>query len=161
MVRMLVAGLLAACGLVLVTPSTSYACSCAGGTQSDFVDWADVLFTGTLTDIEPPPQRELMSSTDPNTYTFIVHRVFEGEAGLATEVESAMSGASCGLEGMEVGEEYVVFATHHRGALVSGLCSGTGRAGPGLVEQLEQLTGPSRAYPPGLGWLLAALTDLW
>ena len=153
--RMLLGGLLAACGLVLVTPVASQACSCLYGTPRDHVEWADVVFVGALMGTEPPPRRDVMSSSDPNTYTFSVSRVLEGEVDSFADVQSAMSGASCGLEGMKVGREYVVFATHHRGQLVSGLCSGTQRSSPALVEQVAEVTGAGRRPAPDFGALLA------
>ena len=119
------------------------------------------MFTGTLTGIEPPPQREIMSSSDPNTYTFAVDQVFEGEIGAVTEVESAMYGASCGLEGMKTGRAYVVFATHHQGALTTGLCSGTGPVDLDHVETIEQVTGPGRPVGPDISPLIAALLAMF
>jgi len=159
--RLLLAGFLAACGLVLVSPATSYACSCAMADPEAHVEWADVVFTGTLTDIEPPPQREIMSSSDPNTYTFAVDQVFEGEVGAVTEVESAMSGASCGLEGMKAGRDYVVYATDDQGVLATGLCTGTGPVDLEHVETIEQVTGPGRPVAPDLGPLIIAMLSVF
>jgi hypothetical protein len=159
--RLLLAGLLTAVGLVALTPATSYACSCAVADPEAYVDWADVVFTGTLTDVEPPPQHQVMSSMDPNTYTFDVDRVFEGEVGPTAEVQSAMSGASCGLEGMKAGRDYVVYATHHQGALTTGLCTGTGPVDLEHVESIEQVTGPGRTIAPDLAALLAPLLTIF
>ncbi|GAA4374669.1 hypothetical protein [Nocardioides caricicola] len=155
--RLLLAGLLGACGLVLVTPAASQACSCAPGTTRDYVAWADVVFAGALMEVEPPPRRSVMSSSDPNTYSFSVTRSLEGQVGAFAVVESAMSGASCGLEGMQVGREYVVFATYHRGGLVSGLCSGTQEAAPALVERVAGITGAAGRPAPDLGAVLAPI----
>jgi hypothetical protein len=155
--RLLLAGLLAAVGLVALTPSASYACSCAAGTPSVYVDWSDVVFVGTLTAIEPPPQRRIMSSMDPNTYTFEVVQVLDGEVDSTAEVRSAMSGSSCGLERMQVGRDYVVFAGHHQAALVSGLCSGTRPASTAYVERVEQVTGVGAPRAPDLAALVAAV----
>ena len=155
--RLLLAGLVAGCGLVLVTPVASQACSCVPGTPRDHVDWADVVFTGALMTVDPPPRRAVMSSTDPNTYTFSVTRALEGEVGSSAVVESAMSGASCGLEGLAVGREYVVFATRHQGRLSSGLCSGTQEAGPALVERVAEITGAAEPPAPDVAALVAAV----
>jgi hypothetical protein len=156
-VRLVLAGFLAACGLVALTPSTSYACSCVVGAPSDYVEWADAVFVGTLAEMEPPPRRAIMSSSDPNTYTFLVTRVLEGEVDATTTVESAMSGASCGLEGMQVGREYVVFATDDNGVLESGLCGGTRPANPGYVERVEQVTGPAEPSTLDIAALVTAI----
>lgn len=119
------ATVLAALALVVLTPTASYACSCALGSEAQQRAWADVVFDGTLTHVEPPPQREVMSSSDPKTYRFTVHDVTKGRAPLVAEVRSAMLGASCGLEGMRVGATYAVYATRDGDELWSGLCSGT------------------------------------
>ena len=49
--RLLLAGLLTAVGLVALTPSASYACSCVMGTPDDYVEWADAVFVGTLAEV--------------------------------------------------------------------------------------------------------------
>lgn len=159
--RLLIAGVLAACGLVLVTPAASHACSCVSGTPRAHVEWADVVFTGALMEMEPPPRRAVMSSTDPNTYTFSVTRALEGEVDSFAVVESAMSGASCGLEGMKVGREYVVFATHHQGRLISGLCSGTEEANPALVERVAEITDAAPPPPAPAPDIAALLAPVW
>jgi hypothetical protein len=153
--KLLLAGLLTACGLVAITPATSYACSCALGTTAAHVDWSDAIFVGTLTDRVPPPERRIMSSTDPVGYTFAVERVLKGDVDSTVEVESAMSSASCGWEGMELGGEYVVFASDDHGVLESGLCSGSRRSSPRFLAEVVGVTG--RGLPPALdiGSLLA------
>src|SRR5688500_12181274 len=109
--RVALVALLAAAGLVLLTPASPHACSCVGGDVAPYADRADVVFTGTLVEITPPPVRLFMSSGDPATYSFDVERVHQGEVGPSAAVRSAVSGASCGLEGMRRGSRYVVFAT--------------------------------------------------
>jgi hypothetical protein len=96
---------------------------------------ADVVFTGTLVEVTPPPARLSWSSGDPATYSFDVERVHQGDIGPSTEVRSAVSGASCGLEGMQTGSRYVVFATLDDG-LWANLCGGTDLARPGVVRGL-------------------------
>ena len=113
---------------------------------------ADVVFTGTLVEVTPPPARLFWSSGDPATYSFDVERVHQGDIGPSTEVRSAVSGASCGLEGMQTGSRYVVFATLDDG-LWANLCGGTDLARPGVVRRLERAVGPARAPvsdPPAL-----------
>jgi hypothetical protein len=117
---------------------------------SDLVARADVVLRGTL---EAPPSgpRVLRRSDDPVTYRFAVAEVFRGAAPTTTLVSSAASGASCGLEGLEPGREYVVFAQVRGDALEAGLCGGTASAGSGLVADVEQLTGPGQPpVSPGL-----------
>ena len=144
MPRVILAALLGAAGLVLFTPASAHACSCVGGDVATYADRADVVFTGTLVEITPPPNRLFWSSGDPATYSFDVERVHQGEVGPSAEVRSAVSGASCGLEGMQTGSRYVVFATLDDG-LWANLCGGTDLARPGVVRQLDRAVGPARA----------------
>lgn len=142
--RLILAALLCAGGLVLLTPVAAQACSCTGGDVATYAERADVVFAGTLLEITPPPERLFMSSGDPATYSFDVDRVHKGEVGPSAEVRSAVSGASCGLEGLRTGSRYVVFATLEDGLWAS-LCGGTGPVRPGVVRQLENAAGPARA----------------
>ena len=138
--RLLLAALLGGVGLVTLVPSPAMACSCVQAGTGEHVRWADAVFEATVTDIDEPPLRRLMSSTDPRTYHVEVQTVFEGEP--ATEVLSAMSGASCGLEGIAEGERYVFFATTEQDGLWASLCGGTARATGRLVRDVEAVTGP-------------------
>ncbi|MGN6575504.1 MAG: hypothetical protein ACTHKG_07445 [Nocardioides sp.] len=79
--RLLCVSLLAAVSIVVVGAGPSWACSCVGGAASDFVDRADVVLLGTLTEADPPPERAVMSSMDPVTYHVEVARVFKGTSG--------------------------------------------------------------------------------
>ncbi len=132
--------------VVLLPPAPAWACSCAMAGAKQYVKWSDVVFAGTLVEVTPPPAAEVMSSSDPATYEFEVEAVFKGDVGSRTAVDSAVSGASCGLEGMTIGRDYVVYAAMgNRGApnrLGSGLCSGTAPASPRNVASLERVTGP-------------------
>ena len=124
--RLLLGGVLGALSLVVLAASPSFACSCARAGTAEHVDNAVAVFTGTVADKEPPPKRPVMSSMDPVTYTFEVARSFKGDVASPTEVLSAMSGASCGLEGIRTGDRYVVFADQGRGGdLWASLCGGT------------------------------------
>jgi hypothetical protein len=144
--RLALAGVLTALGLVVLTDAPSYACSCVGGTTAQHLRWSDAAFTGTLADIEEPPPSRIISSTDPVTYRFEVDRVFEGDVPAEVEVVSARFGASCGLVGMRVGTEYVVYATAGRDGFESGLCTGTAPVRGPVVDRLAELTlGPARA----------------
>lgn len=66
----------------------------------------------------------LTDSGAPITYTATVQVVFKGEPDNPLVFRSAAHGASCGLEGMAVGREYVFFVR----ASESGLCDGTSPA---------------------------------
>ena len=147
-VRLLLAAVLGALSLVL-TATPSFACSCAVAGTAEYVDGAATVFTGTVIDKEPPPQRPVMSSDDPVTYTFAVERWFKGEQGDPVRVMSSMSGASCGLEGVRAGQRYVVFATESGGGeLWASLCGGTAPWSADLEADVVATTGPGAGAPP-------------
>lgn len=145
--RVLFAAVVAVLSLVVVGAAPSFACSCARGDAADFAGRATVVVSGTVTDVVPPPKQKVMSSMDPATYVVAVDQVLKGEAGATVEVLSPNSGASCGLENVEPGRRYVVFASHQsmEGAdsdhLWANLCGGTGPATPKLLAAVEEVTG--------------------
>ena len=141
MLRALLVSLLVAFGLVALTPAVAQACSCAVVPPAQQAAGADVVFTGTLTDVVPPPRRPVMSSGDPATLRFHVTGVGKGRAAETTEVTTAVSGASCGLGDLAVHREYVVYA-HGSDTLSAGLCDGTGPATPAAVRRAERVVGP-------------------
>lgn len=150
--RTLLAALVAATGLVVLAPAPAFACSCATGDPRQFVKWADVVVVGEITAITPPPDREVVGSADPVAHTVVVDEVLKGDVGETVEITSARYGASCGLEGIEVGREYVVFAAHRdfRGdttdELWANLCGGTAPASGAYVAETVGVTGPG--HPP-------------
>jgi hypothetical protein len=150
--RVLCASLFAALSLVVVGAGPSFACSCVSGDAAEFAGRATVVVSGTVTDVVPPPKAAMMSSMDPATYVVDVDQVFKGEAPSTLEVLSPNSGASCGLEGIEPGRRYVVFASHQSmeghdaDHLWANLCGGTGPATPKLLAAVEAVTGPPSAY---------------
>lgn len=145
--RLLLAGVLGALSLVVLTTSPSFACSCVQASPAEHVDAADVVVLGTVVDRQGPPLRPVMSSGDPATYTVEVERVFKGVVRPTVHVLSADSGASCGLEAEE-GRRYMVFADRTRGELWAGLCGGTATADPQLVAEVEEAAGPPRDPDP-------------
>lgn len=152
LLRLLLASLLAGAGLVLLTQTPASACSCSDGSTEDHVAWADVVFHGTLVEVDQtnPGDPDVVSSGDPTLYTFEVARTFAGDAGDGV-VESARSGASCGLEGMKLDQEYVVFAeTTQDGdpaGLAANLCGGTARATPQLLARVEAAVAADSGAP--------------
>lgn len=148
-VRLLLLALGSVSGLLVLTQVPAAACSCAPAGTAEHVDFSDVVFLGTLAEIEetPPGDDGTIGSGDPVRYSFDVEHTFKGDGGDAV-VESARFGASCGLEGMKIDQTYVVFATEGGDGLEAGLCGGTSRATPKLVEQVEAaLSSPDS--PPG------------
>ena len=144
-IRGLVAALLVGLGVIAFAPTPAYACSCVGGTAPDFVDGADVVVTGTMEERDEPAVGD--SSADPVTYTISVDRVYKGTATPAQAVLTPMSGASCGLENIKLGERYVVFGSYQSlmgepsDDLWATLCGGTDRATPEYVAAVEEAAG--------------------
>ena len=79
------------------------------------------------------------------SYRLAVTDVYRGAAASTTWVGSAAEGASCGLEGLQPGREYVVFAQERAGGLWASLCGGTATADPAVVAELEAAAGPAHA----------------
>jgi hypothetical protein len=118
------------------------------GSTQDHLDGAEVVLTGTLVEIEDPPKRLLVSSTDPVTYTVSVDSVFQGDVGRDVAFTSARSGASCGLEGMDVGLQYLLFLHREGDGLSTSLCSGNVVASHANQAEVAAVTGPPRAPSP-------------
>jgi hypothetical protein len=138
---------------LLVLPSArAWACSCASATPAQWVDRSDVVLRGTLEDVDKPSGPAVLQPSDPSvTYRFAVSEVFRGEAMETTYVSSSAHGASCGLEGLLPGREYVVFAQTRGDTLVAGLCGGTAVADSELVADVQDVTGPGHdPVRPGL-----------
>lgn len=148
LLRVLLAALTGAVALVVLPAAPSSACSCVQGTPQEYVDSADVVVLGTVTDRQGPPLRPVMSSGDPATYTVQVEQVFKGDVPPTAYVLSADSGASCGLEGVEEGGRYVVFADRSGGELWASLCGGTAPADPRLLDEVVAASGPPQAPDP-------------
>lgn len=132
---------------LLVLPATSaWACSCAQMTTAQATGAADVVLLGTLTGTDGPSRLgSVWSSDDPVRYEFSVAEVFKGEAAPTTHVHSAASGASCGIEGLLPGREYVLFTQVKGEQLWVDLCGGSDLAASGFVADVEQITGVGRA----------------
>lgn len=132
-IRLTLAGLLLAGGLVFALPGTAFACSCAPHAPLEkAVEQSDAVFTGTVTASEPPTGGAVQSSAEPITYTFAVDRVVAGDVGSEVEVTTAAMEVSCGIEFRE-GTRYVVFATGSDHNLETNLCTRT--------EQVNATTG--------------------
>jgi hypothetical protein len=147
---------------VFVGPAAqpAHACSCVGWSDEEAFAWADAVFLGELVDYEAPPQRDVMSSTDPATWTFMVTEVYKGDVAATQEIVSAVSGASCGLEIPHTGDFYVFARSENPmveagdGQLVADLCGGTRSIGQGplavadVVPLPPPTTEPPATEPP-------------
>lgn len=145
LIRLVLVVLVCSVMQVVVGAGPALACSCAYAQPRIFVDNADEIVAGTLVRIEDPPQRPITSSADPVHYTVAVDRVYQGDVGAEVEFDSAVSGASCGLEGMVVDRRYIVFLDAHGPSRTASLCGGTAPASHRLESAVERLTGaPTR-----------------
>ncbi len=153
-VRITLTALVLGTGLALLGTAPAFACSCAAQSVARHVDDADVVFAGTLTDADVP--RSVFDGENA-TYTFEVDAVYAGDPAAVTHISTASSGSACGLEGLTVGERYVVFAHAAGDRLSANLCGGTGPATPQLEGTLgdalgapvrPDLTGSQGAGPP-------------
>jgi hypothetical protein len=116
----------------LDTPQRAAACSCVELTDAEAYDFADVVFTGALVEINTP-EGDIVVSNDPERFVFDIDQVYKGVAQTRQSVVTAREGASCGLEIGGPGP-FVVFARLEDDSLTSGavegevyssLCSGT------------------------------------
>ena len=148
-----VLGLLGSLLVVAGAAGPAAACSCVISTPAQQLRGADVVIPGVLVSMQDPPRRRLMSSSDPITYTVAVESTYKGDPRAEVVFTSPMSGASCGLERMEVDRRYTFFLTRVRpgvsrfldlepGDLVGGLCSGTRPSREAVDPDVAELAGP-------------------
>jgi hypothetical protein len=110
----------------VVEPLTVNACSCAGPPNiEDQLNRKTAIFKGKVLSLTKPVNGKIWSSADPVKAQFEVKTVWKGELSSQTTVYTALSSASCGYEGFEVNEEYIVFAYGDPDRLETGLCEGT------------------------------------
>lgn len=144
-------GLLAGAVLAVGSAGPAGACSCVETSDDEAFAAAAVVFAGVVTGRQDPPPAQVQSSADPATWSFAVSTVYKGDVLEGQQVQSAMSGASCGLE-LRVGGEYLVFADR-QGPLTGNLCNGTRELANAAVPESfgpgEAPTSEEEAGPPG------------
>ncbi|MCM3781957.1 hypothetical protein M3231_03130 [Neobacillus mesonae] len=129
----------------MVAPLTVKACSCAEPPSiEDQMKGKTAIFTGKLLSLTKPVEAKIMSSADPVKALFEVKTVWKGELNSQTTVYTAMNSASCGYEGFEVNEEFIVFAYGKLDRLETGLCEGT----KNLESAQEELKNLGTGYKP-------------
>lgn len=82
------------------------------------------------------------------TYTVDVADIYKGDVGEEATVSTPAKAKDCGLPDLAVGAEYVVFGTADGDQFTTTADSGTARATPAHVAQVEQLLGPPRSPTP-------------
>lgn len=134
--------------MVFAQAGSALACSCAFTALNDQVGTADVVATGTLTDVRDPFGGPVVSSTDPIRYVVDVDRVYKGTPHSRIVFRSARLGASCGLEGMHVDRRYMFLLQRDSGGhLSANLCGGTRLVNGGVESNVTRVTGPPEAPP--------------
>nr|WP_186812011.1 hypothetical protein [Paenibacillus xylanexedens] len=96
------------------------------------------IFTGKLLSLTKPVEAKIWSSAEPVKALFEVKMVWKGELNSQTTVYTALSSESCGYEGFEVNEEFIVFAIGKLDRLETGLCEGS-KNFESAQEELKEL----------------------
>lgn len=122
------------------------ACSCADLSTAEAGKLADLVASGTVTTVQRGPGS---SSGERVFYTLAVDKSFKGEAWQTTTVTSAASGASCGVQGIDEGDDIVLFASESPGGWTTTLCDGTAPASPALLQEVEKALGAGKAPQEG------------
>jgi hypothetical protein len=151
--RPLLAGLVVAGGSVLALPGTAHACSCVPADPRQLVDRADAVVWAEVRDVRSPAD-----GTGQAHYLLDVETVYKGEVTERVQVDSAASGAACGLEDIRADRRYVFFLRGAGSRYTADLCGGTGRA----VDRAElrslagtaepEAGGPTRLPPSPYSW---------
>lgn len=129
--RGLLSVLAAAAGLVVAAPGAAYACSCVDDRAGTAVRSADAVVWAEVDEVQMPAMGGGTAS-----YLLSVERVYKGEVTERAQVDSEASGASCGLEGIEVDRRYVFFLDGDGPRWYAGLCGGTGQVSRARVERV-------------------------
>jgi hypothetical protein len=108
--------LLLAAAMVPATAGTSWACSCVPSNMQTLVDRAEVVFSGTATDVS--------GDRRDSSATFEVADGFKGGISGEVVVHTPASAAACGVV-FEPGRSYTVFADRNGSAIETNSCAGT------------------------------------
>src|SRR5690349_18520836 len=122
--RLLVLALGLSAFVVVQTPSPAHACSCVGIEQvlaQPAPGSFEAAFVGTV--LQAPEPFTNGSSARLVSWKFKVDQVYRGQLPATVDVKSAISGASCGFEGITVGSQLGVLLRREGGEWQSGLCS--------------------------------------
>ena len=131
----LVVALAATLGLLVLTPSPSWACSCAAVDTAAHVREATTVLSGSV----------YWSATDGQTLTYDIRvdAVYRGAAAGFEKVRTSAYEASCGVADLATDRRYLFFIEgRHPGAMRIGLCGGTVAYDASVARQVEAVTGP-------------------
>jgi hypothetical protein len=122
-------------GLLVLTPSPSWACSCAMVPTSQHVSDAGTVAAGTV----------VWTATDGQTRTYEVDvdGVYKGAAARSEKLITHASEAACGVGHLATGRRYLFFIDgRHPGLMRIGLCGGTVAYDAAIAHEIEAVTGP-------------------
>ena len=122
-------------GLLVLTPSASWACSCAISAPTQQVKAAGTVAAGTVD----------WTATDGQTTTYKVDfdAVYKGSVAGSEKLTTAAAGSACGVGDLAAGRRYLFFIEgEHPGAMRIGLCGGTTPYDEALAAQVAAITGP-------------------
>jgi hypothetical protein len=122
-------------GILVLTPSPSWACSCAVTATAGQVKRAVTIAAGTVK----------WSATDGQTRTFSVtfDTVYKGAAANSEKLVTAASEAACGAGDLATGQRYLFFIDgEHPGTMRINLCGGTTAYDDAVADEVEAITGP-------------------
>jgi hypothetical protein len=141
-VRRLLLALAVTVGLLVLTPSPSWACSCAAQTTRQQAGNAVTIASGTVD----------WTATDGQTRTYKVDfdAVYKGAAARSEKLRTNANDASCGLTDLATGKRYLFFIEgRHPVAMRVGLCGGTVAYDAATAHAIEAVTGPPGSPLPG------------
>jgi hypothetical protein len=124
-----------ALGMLVLTPSPSWACSCAMATTPVHVEQAVTVASGTVD----------WTATDgqTRTYNVVFDAVYKGAAAQSEKLLTGADDASCGLGDLATDQRYLFFIDgKHPGTMRVGLCGGTVAYDDAIAHQVESITGP-------------------
>ena len=124
-------------GILVLTPSPSWACSCAFAPSdtAQHVQHAGTVAAGTVD----------WTATNGETRTYKVDfdSVYKGAAATSEKLVTANQGAACGVGGLATGKRYLFFIEgRHPGAMRIESCGGTTAYDDALAAKLASITGP-------------------
>jgi hypothetical protein len=122
-------------GVLVLTPSPSWACSCVMATTPQHVHDAVTVASGTVD----------WTASDGQTRTYRVDfdSVYKGAAAESEKISTNANDASCGLGNLATGRRYLFFIDgRHPGAMRVSLCGGTIAYDAAVARQVEAVTGP-------------------
>jgi hypothetical protein len=122
-------------GMLVLTPSPSWACSCVMATTPQHVKDAVTVASGAVE----------WTATDGQTRTYNVafDGVYKGAAAESEKLRTNANEASCGLADLATDERYLFFIEgKHPGTMRVSLCGGTIAYDDAIAQQIEAITGP-------------------